>query len=242
MTEIDGTSKFPRIRWALLWIVVFWLLQIVFAFASVKLAFPNVTGVLEFLTLAQDFKQSGPAQLYGAVASGVVTIGLLAIYLSRDGRSAAIGLNNWSKLSLPKTIGLCILLFLSSIAITFFYSKYVMPDVELQRVTRELIASIPKDLIHQILLILMVTVFAAVIEELLFRGLLQNGLKRRFGAGWAIVGAGVVFGLIHFQLAALPILAIMGMAFGYVYHVTGSLRVNIALHLVNNALALALGS
>jgi uncharacterized protein len=240
MAQIENTSPFPRVRSALLWIFLFTLLQIVFTFVSVKLAFPNVKGVLGVFELIQDLKQSGPTQLYAGVAAGVVTIGLLAVYLSRHGRSAAIGLSHWGKLSLLKTLGLCVLLFFSSIAITYIYSTYLIPDLEMQKVTRDLIASIPKDWGHQILLILMVTVLAAVSEELIFRGLLQNGLKQKIGAHWAIVMAGLVFGLIHFQLTALPVLAIMGMAFGYLYHVTGSLRVNIAMHLFNNAAALFL--
>lgn len=240
MAQIESTSPFPRIRWALLWILVFTLLQIVFAFISVKLAFPNANGMLGVIAIIQNLKQSGPAQLYAGVAAGVVTIGLLAVYLSRQGRSAAIGLSHWGKLSLLKTLGLCILLFFSSIAVTFVYSNYLLPDLEMQKVTRDLIASIPKDWFHQTLLILMVTVLAAVSEELLFRGLLQNSLKQRIGARWAIAITGLVFGLIHFQLAALPVLIIMGMAFGYLYHMTGSLRVNIAMHLFNNAAALFL--
>lgn len=46
---------------------------------------------------------------------------------------------------------------------------------------------------------LIALVGAPLVEELFFRGLVQRALTSRFGAGLAVVGQGLLFGLVHFQ-------------------------------------------
>jgi uncharacterized protein len=45
---------------------------------------------------------------------------------------------------------------------------------------------------------------------------------------------------VHLQPYAIPGLMSLSIAFGYLYHRTGSLRTNIILHMANNAFALIL--
>jgi len=47
-----------------------------------------------------------------------------------------------------------------------------------------------------------------------------------------------LFAVVHMQLYAIPGLMSLSIAFGYLYHRTGSLRTNIILHMANNAFAL----
>lgn len=242
MSEAEIEARpFPRIRWALAWIIGYFILQITCGMIAVTIAFPEVSDAAELLGKLGDLSQSGPANLYGSAAAGVITILAMTLYLGRTGRAATIGLDRWSRLSFGKTIGIGFLLIAASAAATFVYSTYVVSGTPLQEQTRLMIASIPRDWLNQTILFLTIAVFAAIVEEVLFRGLLQNALKRRVGPGWAIVLAGSIFAAVHLQPMAFPILAILGMAFGYLYHITGSLRVNIALHLINNAAALLLG-
>lgn len=44
--------------------------------------------------------------------------------------------------------------------------------------------------------------FIALLEEIYFRGWLQNLLERRMGRGWALVTTAVIFGLSHFNKGA----------------------------------------
>jgi uncharacterized protein len=234
-------KPFPQTRWALAWIIGYFFLQISCGLIALSIAFPELNGAGELVATLSDLSKSGPANLYGSASAGVITILMLALFLGRHGRVAAIGLDRWSQLSVGKTIGIGFLMLAAAAAATFIYSNYIVQNNELQAQTRQLIASIPHDWLNQTILFLTIAVFAAIVEEVLFRGLLQNGLKRRVGPAWAIVIAGLIFAAVHMQPMAFPILAILGMAFGYLYHVTGSLRVNIALHLVNNSAALLLG-
>ncbi len=82
---------------------------------------------------------------------------------------------------------------------------------------------------------------APLTEELLFRGLLQKSLANRMPQYAAILIAAAIFGAIHLDFYAFPALFVMGAVFGYLYYRTGSLRVNILLHMLNNGAALALG-
>ncbi len=238
-TSIDQ-QPFPRTRWALVWIVGFFALQIMFGTIAVLLAFPEIDDAAALMAVLRDVPRSGPANLYGAAAAGLAIVLGLTFYLRRGGRVASIGLDNWGRLGLAKAFGAGLLILLTAAALTQLYARYVVPGSPLQGQTRQMIAAMSDGLADQIVLYLVIVVFAAIIEEVLFRGLLQNGLKRRVGPYWAIVIAGLVFAAVHMQLLAFPILALMGMAFGLLYHFTGSLRVTILLHMINNAAALLL--
>jgi uncharacterized protein len=235
-----GDTPFPRTRWALLWIVGFFLLQLICGTIAVKLAFPEIATAAQLQAKLADISQSGLPNIYGTAVAGALIFLLLALYLRREGRMAHIGLANWSRLSLVKTVGAGLLVIVAAMAVTTLYTNLVAPNAPLQAQTQMLIKSIPNDVFNQLILFAVIVFFAAIIEEVLFRGLLQNGLKRRVGPIWAIIISGLVFAAIHFQPLAFPVLALMGMAFGYLYHLTGSLRVTILLHMANNGAALLL--
>jgi len=76
-------------------------------------------------------------------------------------------------------------------------------------------------------------------EEIIFRGYLQSALKVRYGTWIAVTVASAVFASVHFSLPLWPIYFLLGLSFGILYHVTGSLRASMALHIFNNALALS---
>lgn len=78
-------------------------------------------------------------------------------------------------------------------------------------------------------------------EELLYRGVLQQLLQRRFGAPVALLGSGVVFVLYHygaqpFTPAGVVELAAMSAVLGLLYQATGTLAPSIVLHVVYDAL------
>ncbi|MDP9384638.1 MAG: CPBP family intramembrane metalloprotease [Actinomycetota bacterium] len=88
---------------------------------------------------------------------------------------------------------------------------------------------------------LMVGVLAPIAEELFFRGFLFGVLRERIGAGWGAAIAGTVFGLVHVAgtpVRTLGILVVLGVGLCLLYQKTGSLLPGMALHAVNNAVAL----
>lgn len=89
--------------------------------------------------------------------------------------------------------------------------------------------------------ILLIAVLAPISEEICFRGLLFGGFRSRFSFPVAAIGAGLVFGLLHYSTgwSTVPQLAVLGAAFALVYERTGSLWPPIIFHALNNAFVLA---
>lgn len=78
----------------------------------------------------------------------------------------------------------------------------------------------------------------AIAEELLFRGALLDALLRRGPAWLAVAISAAVFGAAHLDLAQGGATAILGLYLGAVSVATGTVRVGIAAHFLNNAVAL----
>ncbi|MBS7246623.1 MAG: CPBP family intramembrane metalloprotease [Bacteroidales bacterium] len=86
---------------------------------------------------------------------------------------------------------------------------------------------------------LCVSIFAPFFEEWLCRGMVLRGL---LGKGvkpiWAIACSALFFAFIHLNpWQAIPAF-LFGMLFGYVYYRTGSLRLTMLMHFVNNTFSL----
>lgn len=88
-----------------------------------------------------------------------------------------------------------------------------------------------------------------VVEEILFRGLLQSALAAALPWRWgAVLGASALFTLAHtaggVEAHSLPAIAVLGLTMGIAYERTGRVAVPIAMHVAFNganvALAMAL--
>ena len=81
------------------------------------------------------------------------------------------------------------------------------------------------------------SVFAPFFEEWLCRGMILRGLLQKIKPGWAIVLSAIFFAVIHMNpWQALPAF-VFGCLFGYVYYRTGSLKLTMLMHCVNNTFA-----
>lgn len=83
------------------------------------------------------------------------------------------------------------------------------------------------------------SVFGPVIEEIFFRGVMYNAVKRKLGIFWGIFITSILFSFLHthaftyFLVGFIPI-AILGGVLAYLYEKTGSLIPSITLHVLNN--------
>jgi len=81
-------------------------------------------------------------------------------------------------------------------------------------------------------------------EELLFRGVVQGKLRRAYGVVPGIVGAALIFGLVHFaalggdgsQAGYIAIAALAGMLIGTLYEISGNFAVPWIVHAAWNVL------
>lgn len=87
------------------------------------------------------------------------------------------------------------------------------------------------------IVLISVSIFAPFFEEWLCRGIILRGLLKKVKPAWAIVISAAIFGLIHGNLwQAIPAF-IIGVILGYVYYKTGSLKLTMLMHCVNNTLS-----
>ncbi len=91
--------------------------------------------------------------------------------------------------------------------------------------------------VDQVAMLFGVVILAPVVEELLFRGVIQLAYERR-GPVLAIVSSTVLFIMIHQELAQSVALIPVTLALGYVTWRTDSVVPAIVIHLVNNGQAM----
>ena len=101
------------------------------------------------------------------------------------------------------------------------------------------IEQLMKDLLDAPLWItlLSVSIFAPFFEEWLCRGMILRGLLGKMKPAAAICISAAFFAIIHFNpWQAIPAF-ILGLLFGFVYYRTGSLKLTMLMHCVNNTMA-----
>lgn len=90
-----------------------------------------------------------------------------------------------------------------------------------------------------------VVLFAALVgglvpvaEEVFFRGLVYRAARRAWGPAQAAVLTGLVFAAVHLQVANFLPIAVLGWAFALAVERTGSVVTSVAMHSLNNLVAL----
>ncbi|MDD3122544.1 MAG: CPBP family glutamic-type intramembrane protease [Candidatus Izemoplasmatales bacterium] len=98
--------------------------------------------------------------------------------------------------------------------------------------------------INLVLLFLLLCIFTPIVEEIIFRKVVYNFFQPRLGNIVAILGSGLIFGLMHVvafsdYIQSIPYI-LMGFVFGFIYYVSKkNIFVTIGLHFVNNFVSFA---
>jgi uncharacterized protein len=82
--------------------------------------------------------------------------------------------------------------------------------------------------------VLTLVVAAPVLEELIYRGIIQDGLMQRLRPVGAILLTSLLFGLIHFNPWQFTTAFILGLFIGWIYYYTRDILLAIGVHLFNN--------
>lgn len=183
--------------------------------------------------------------LVGSVAPWVFLGGypLLITKLRGNGPVIDLGLTlRWIDLVWAVAAGIVGLIIASLLALltTQLVGEFTSTGAEVAEQVREA-GGTPAVLLFAVLLV----VGAPVVEELAFRGLLFNSLRKRgIGVVWTLVISSAAFALIHFEPTRLLVLVALGLVLGIVRWRTGSLLACMLTHAMINApaaLVLALG-
>lgn len=227
---------------------------------------PNTFGLLHFLALLGGMfvvtliGQSVASALFGPTpkdgdwsGKAIVTAGLvngplqlaLAMLLAkltfRHGLRRGLGLTgrHWvydsarAVLALLAVWPVCLLLALAR--------EFLAPKEMLQpHVILRFISQATTPAAWRVLAVVLAAVVAPVVEEVLYRGLLQSAVRQWTGSPWAaILIAGGIFAASHFQYPhTIPALFALAIALGYNYERTGRLWAPILIHMLFNGLNL----
>ena len=80
-------------------------------------------------------------------------------------------------------------------------------------------------------------ILPAIFEELLFRGIILNGLKQ-YGKWAAVLGSAGLFALLHGNIGQLIYPFMLGVILGYIVYKTGNVLYSIIIHLINNTFSI----
>jgi len=95
---------------------------------------------------------------------------------------------------------------------------------------------IPSSKLSAVMLVLNLSLITPVFEELIFRGIVMQSL-RRFGDGFAVLISAVAFALLHRNPFSFPYAFLSGLLFGFFAIKSHSLFIPIFLHSINNGIA-----
>lgn len=86
--------------------------------------------------------------------------------------------------------------------------------------------------------IITIVALAPLFEELVFRGIILNDIKRRHNTLVAVIVSSVIFGLIHFNIVQSISATLMGAILAYVFLATKSIWAVVLLHFLQNGSSL----
>ncbi|MEM1058080.1 MAG: type II CAAX endopeptidase family protein [Verrucomicrobiota bacterium] len=164
-------------------------------------------------------------------------LAILAVALAPRGLSQHYGLEKVSPLLLP---ALALLVLMAGFAIIFpanLISNLVLQgfgvETGLQDPVQRFLETDDPDRLMGMLFV--GVIFAPIMEEVLFRGLLQPMLKAALGLWPAVLLTSLIFAAIHFHLPAFTALFVLAVIMSLAYEYTGSVMVCILIHMFFNA-------
>ncbi|GGK86625.1 hypothetical protein GCM10011405_37980 [Rufibacter glacialis] len=122
--------------------------------------------------------------------------------------------------------------------LTPFVGVLLEPLINLLPAPPEFLNKIFRDLFKpNFLSFLAIAVAPAILEEILCRGIILEGLLKRYSPTKAIIWSAVLFGAMHLNPWQGLTGLVLGLFIGWVYHRTKSIYPGILIHFVNNALS-----
>ena len=127
----------------------------------------------------------------------------------------------------------------------FFQDRIPLPErlKEIVEPARQMVEELFRTLVSAhsggelLFVLLVVSITPAIVEELLFRGLVQSSFERSMKPTTAAIWTGVIFGFFHFNPFSLVPLIVLGCFFGILRMRSKSIVIAMTVHFLNNGLA-----
>ena len=231
MDRISKMQKFPTVGDMLMMLLLFFLVQLLVGVVANLCGFvapvTHAIGSVDIETYMNEQEALGRYIAIFYPVSFLLSIGALWLYARLRGGKKVIRIRH-SASGFNPTIVLVGVLWLFSSQIILEPIVALLPENTAQGLGRGIWACFTA------------VITAAVLEELLCRGLLFETLNKRWGVKTSIFFSALFFGIIHFDLATAIVALVAGVIFGVLYVRTSSLYTTIIIHAINNALAFAL--
>lgn len=169
----------------------------------------------------------------GAVNFALGFAGLLGAYLLRVRDWRAFGFRSttlkWMAISIALgVIGFGLIFIVETIY--FHFITEVNTQADFQEAAKGGLAAM-------LLLLLTGAVLGPIGEELVFRAVVQSALEK-YGAWVALFGSSLMFAAIHGPSVIFVVALVMGLFFGALFHLSGSIWPAVTLHITYNGLNL----
>jgi membrane protease YdiL (CAAX protease family) len=160
-----------------------------------------------------------------------------------------IQFSKWNLKNLGLVLGALIIAFFGSLLLADLNLRLIelMPDsgfLELKAENEERLLSwfSPANANLYPFALIVVAAMPAIVEELIFRGLLQSRLiaASNDNVHFGIIVSGTIFAALHMQPWNLLPMILLGVLFGYVYHYTKDIRYTMLMHFLHNGVQVTL--
>ncbi len=168
---------------------------------------------------------------------------MVPLLLVMEGKNIRIGDLGFVKASLKKIIGLAFLGYVAYFAVMIVITQIMwayqveLPGLGEQESHIEFIGS---ESIAAIVVIVIITFLAPIIEEVFFRGFVFKTMLKEWPKWLAFVISAAIFAGLHFEFHIFVPLFILGLILNWMFFKSKSLYPGIAFHIINNSIALGL--
>lgn len=111
---------------------------------------------------------------------------------------------------------------------------YYVSEMEMNPMVKKAFEEMAK---YPLVMIASVVIVAPIYEEVLFRGIILNGMSKKYNPVIAVLLSALFFALMHMNLIQGINTFLLAIILGSIYIKTGSIYLSIFLHFVNNSLS-----
>lgn len=221
---------------------------IIMSFLLVNIVIDVFTGASIPSIIAQvkdgDFLKASGYVIYGVLCGQLVKLAILYFYIKKRDKTFRSKYNRRyisdAKIKDPLTlvgIGIGTIGFgqlLTNLIIKAF------AGTEILKSSMDILQNVfnAKGLVDGIAILIVAVIGAPLVEELLFRGVLFEEIRKECSVKTTILLTALMFGCYHFNILQTPNTFFMGLVLAYVYYKTKSIKASIIVHATNNILAM----
>ena len=178
--QVNQTPDFPRFWPSLGMIALYFVLQIICSVVVVFVYAVRDPGLMSSIAETNQIPAQALAMpaIWGILLSALILAIIVVKWINRNQAGEKIGLSRNSALPLSTLIPLAAGLLLAATFANWLYSTYIFPDVEMQNGIADLIKGMAINPFNLLIGVITIAGLVPFVEELLFRGLLQNALMK----------------------------------------------------------------